>query len=361
MRKLCFVFVALLLVGTETMAEKKGFTLGIIGPLSGEYAAFGDTGRRAALMAYESLPPSEREKFSLVFEDDKLSPANTIAAFIKLTSVDNIDGVVVLASGPSNAVAPLAEKRRMPMIAIASDPTSVKGREFVVNLWVTPQAEVAVMLPEIVRRGYKKIARINAAQDGVIAIGKMFDIENRGRVSVVINEEYDVKATDFRPFLAKVRAIKDIDAIFVNLFFGQSGIFAKQAREMGINIPLMAIESFEDSSQVKAAQGALEGQWYVAPDDPDGKFFTDFRSRNPEAGIFLGANAHDAVLLFAHAIRKDPTPEGVNKFLHTVKNFSGALGTYSSTGDNLFTLPAVVKIIKGGTFKKFELSDEGKK
>jgi len=40
------------------------------------------------------------------------------------------------------------------------------------------------------------------------------------------------------------------------------------------------------------------------------------------------------------------------QFLHTVKDFNGALGTYSASGDNRFTLPAAIKVITADGFKK---------
>ena len=44
--------------------------------------------------------------------------------------------------------------------------------------------------------------------------------------------------------------------------------------------------------------------------------------------------------------------EEINRFLHTVKDFTGVMGTYSATEKNNFTLPAAVKVVTRDGFKK---------
>ena len=171
-----------------------------------------------------------------------------------------------------------------------------------------------------------------------------FDRQNDGQVKIEFDEEHNPDVRDFKPFLAKLRGRTDLDAVLVLLMVnGQCGLFAKQAREMGLKIPLFNIEGFEDAHEQALAQGALTGHWYVTNADPSGEFLAAYRRRYPQDSIFAAGNGHDAMLLLAAAAGKNLKSEALNRFLHEVRDFKGVLGTFSATEDNRFTLPAAVK------------------
>ena len=98
-----------------------------------------------------------------------------------------------------------------------------------------------------------------------------------------------------------------------------------------------------------AQQGALIGQWYIQADDPSGEFLKLYGERYPGASPVTAANCHDAVLMAADAKVKGVA---LNDHLHNLKDFKGALGVYSSTSDNKFTLPATAKIITSTGFER---------
>ena len=96
----------------------------------------------------------------------------------------------------------------------------------------------------------------------------------------------------------------------------------------------------------------MVGAWYVNADDPGKEFINEYKETYPEASFWIAPNAHDAILLLGTAIERSANPEEINEYLHTVKNFNGALGTFSATGDNRFTLPAAVKVVTKDGFEK---------
>lgn len=361
MRNFNFLMLAfaLMLTGAVTQAEgvngsfQRPVRVGVILPLSGDSASIGVSIKNGITMAYDKLPAETRSKITLLFEDDQLNPAMTVTAFQKLLNMDRIDVLITGYSGPSKAVAQLAEQKKIPQIAIASDPQIVRGKQYVMNFWVTPEEEARAALSEALKRGYKRIARITAIQQGFLAIKAGFDQQNSGRLRIEIDEEYNPETRDFKTFLAKVKSRNDLDAIFVLLMVnGQTGIFARQAGEMGITLPLFNVEGFEDKNEQNLSQGALVGHWYSTNDDPSGRFLDEYQKRFPAASVFAAGNGHDALLLLAAAVEKNPDSQAINSFLHGVKNFNGALGQFSATSDNRFTLPATVKVVTEHGFKK---------
>ncbi len=96
--------------------------VGVILPLSGEGATIGDGIRNGIALGLTELSPETRNKIEVVYEDDALLPKNTVTAFNRLVGIHNIDVVINVSSGTSNAIAPLTEQKKIPFIAIASDP-----------------------------------------------------------------------------------------------------------------------------------------------------------------------------------------------------------------------------------------------
>lgn len=342
----------LLAFATAACADDAPITVGGILVLSGDAANMGTAEKNGMVLAWESLPPEQQKRIKLVFEDDRLDSKTSVSAFQKLANSGALDVVVNSSSGTAKALAPLAEQKKIPLIAIATDPAVVRGRQYAFNLWVTVEAEAEAAVDESLKRGYKKIARISAQHDFTLACKDYYDKTAAERIQVVLDDEYTREEKDFRPFLTKLRAHQDVDAIFVNLFLGQIGIFAKQAREMGFKQPLFAFEFFEDPAEVKTSAGALVGQWYVQTDDPISGFEQKYLKRFPDAPFYSSANGYDAVMLIAEAIKTDPSREGIRKYLSSLKDFSGALGTYSASGDQRFTLKAAIKVVTETGFKK---------
>ncbi len=338
------------------IAENEKAKIAVIAPLSGEAASVGAAVTGGITLALEKLPSELKDKIEIVYEDDRLDPKQTIAAYHRLCTAGKPSAVLTISSGTSKALAPLVERDQVPTVAIASDPQINGNRNWVVNFWVKPEVEAELAINEAVKRGYRKVARIVSIQDGYLSIKAAFDKYNNSRLEFVVDEEYPPDIKDFKPFLTKVRAKKDLDAVFVSLLPGQLGIFAKQLRQQGITLPMAGVEGFADPGEVEASGGALVGQWFIDADDPNDTFLKEYFKRFPGQAYWGAGNAHDAVLLLAAAIEKDPTHKAINTFLHTVKDFSGALGTFSADGANNFTLAAAVKIVTPeGTARK--LSD----
>ncbi len=149
--------------------------LGVILPLSGEAASVGEAVKNGISIGLQKLPADIRSKIELIYEDDRLAPLNTISAFHRLDSVQKVDIILNVSSGTANALAPISEQNKIPLIAIATDPAVVKGRKYAVNFWVTPEEEARVMVPEVLKRGYKNIARIITVQDFAISLKSHFE------------------------------------------------------------------------------------------------------------------------------------------------------------------------------------------
>jgi branched-chain amino acid transport system substrate-binding protein len=357
MHKINFLLIALLVWMIPCAFANPGtithqYQIGAILPLSGGAASYGEAAQNGMLMAFDSLSAAERARVKILFEDDGLSATRSVSAFRKLVNVDKADAVVCWSSGTCSAIAPIAETAKIPLIAIASDSKISAGRNFVVNFWVTPEEESKLLIPEALRRGYKRIAIISATHDGAIAFRDTFRKHNHGQIEILFDEEYAPDMKDFRSVAARVGALKNLDAIMMNLLPGQSGVAAKQLRQIGVRTPIFGYETLEDRAEVEASEGALVGSWFVTGATGEQTFLAKYRERFPKAATVTVNNCFDAVMLLSHAAQTDQSSAHVAKFLQTVQNFSGASGTFSATGDNRFSLPATLKYITKDGFEE---------
>ncbi len=348
-----FLAPVILLFSSPISAE---YRIGVILPLTGDNASIGHFLKNGIDLARATLPKDEREKIKLYYEDDQLHGNKAVAAYHKLVSNENADAFIVLGSGTGNVIAPLAERDRKIMIAVgASDATIVKGRNYSFIHWVAPEAEMRIVAEEMQRRGYTRIAFITTEQQGALAAKEAAEqafekMEMKDRV--VMNEVVGPGVRDFRALVAKARA-KGVDAFLVMLFPGSLSSFAKETRRQKLAADLAGAEFFEDADEVRASEGALTGQWYVNADESTGEFAALYAKTYKSHPGWGAANAYDVMKLFAQAVMRNGNDNGkIAGFLKTMKDYSGASGKYSATGDNRFDLPVAVKVVREGGFEK---------
>ncbi len=325
------------------------YRLGVSLPLSGDTANWGKACQNGMELALEGLPPELRDGLEVIYEDDQVQPAKTTAALHKLIDMDQADAVVSFGSGCGMVAAPIAEAKKIPHISVASDPRISKDRKYTFNLWVTPETEAVLLISEAKRLGYRRVARLSTQWEGFVATNKAVDEANQGAFDIVMEDEIQSGTKDFRSIITKLKARNDIDALFLELMPGQVGIFIKQMRRLGVKLPLLNIETFEDPNDVKASEGAMIGLWYVQADDATDGFLKKLMARFPGTGTNSAGNCHDIVLMTADSVKKKLPLE---VYLENVKDFTGSMGTYSSTGDHRFTLPATIKVVTEKGFEK---------
>ena len=350
-----FALFLLSLLPAALLSEEPYKVAAII-PLSGTYSGIGIYVKRGIDLAYESLTPEMRGRIKLYYEDDQLDSKRSISAFNRLAGSERIDAVFVMGSGVGNALAPIAEARKTVMIAVgASDKKFLAGKKFVFTHWVSPEMEARIMIQEIGRRGYRKIGLVSNEQEGIIAFCDALRAElEKAELSglLVFEQRMPYEERDFRTFIAQARS-RNLDGIAVALMPGSLSAFAKQAQGLKLSSELFGFELLEDEHEVKASDGALLGKWYVNIDSAAPDFQKSYRAKFKERPGFGSANGFDALNLIVAALSRAGHDNGkIADYLRTVKDFSGAAGTYSATGDNRFDLPVAVKIVTEDGFEK---------
>ena len=334
--------------GTSKLSTQT-LKVGVILPLTGEVASLGENAKNGANLAYDELSGDLKQKIQLVFEDDNFQPKNTVSAFNKLVENDGANIIICFTSAPCSAVAPIADRNKIPLIAVASTPVQ-KDRNFVVRLEISTTEEAKKLAQFIKEKGYSKIASIVAVQDGIQAGYGTLSNNSDFAAKEVASESVKPDGKDFRTIIAKLKG-KNPDLIFVGLLPGMAGEFGKQARELGYEGDFVGFNFIEGEETLVAAQGSLDGIVYTQAADPEDWFAKKYKQVYNKSIGPGSAHFYDAITIIASGVEKDITASTeINQYLNRIKDFRGALGEYSSTKSHEFTLPLVLRTIRDNKF-----------
>jgi branched-chain amino acid transport system substrate-binding protein len=334
-------------------ASGEPIKIGFIGPLTGDLASLGENSKNGVMLALQDLEKANKKNIEVVYEDDRFDPKTTVTAFNKLVDVDQVKAIICLASGPCGAVAPIAEERKVPLIAVASAPVQL-GKQYVVKLEISPVSEGEKIYGLIKEKKYEKPASIVATYDGIqIAYNKLKSFSDFSSKEIA-KETIAPDSNDFRTSLTKILSKKP-DVIIVGLLPGMAGEFGKQARTLGYNGDFIGFNFIEGEETLTAAGKNLDGIVYTQAADPETWFAKAYQNKYGKSTGPGSAHLYDAVTLLSEGFRSNPSSaDGLMSYLKSVKNFKGALGEYSSTADGEFSLPLIFKTIKDGQFIKLE-------
>jgi branched-chain amino acid transport system substrate-binding protein len=177
-------------------------------------------------------------RLELLADDDRSEPAAAVPIYEKLIVRDKVDAVLGPYSSPiTEAVADLAEKHRMAMVAPGAAATSIfrKGRKFVFGVLSPSEVYLEGVVDMAARRGLRTIAIVHedtlsprAMADGTRALAM-----KRG-LQVVSVETYPSGTTDFSPILARIRATSP-DVLAAATYFEDAVAITRQMRELDVN------------------------------------------------------------------------------------------------------------------------------
>lgn len=326
-------------------------------PLSGNNATLGEAIKLGAQMALEDQAPNFEKlgfKLELVPYDDQADPKKGVANAQIIGADQSILGVVGhLNSGVSIPASEVYEKYSVVMISPANTATEVTDRGLkTVNRIVARDdfqgpagAEFAVK-----QLGAKKIFVVQdktaygqGLADAFKTAAQQLGAEIVGYEGITVGEK------DFSGVLNQVKA-KNPDFIYFGGMYSEAGLFIKQARGKGINVPIMGGDGFDSSTIVEIAGDAIKNVYYtsVAADvtktEEGKKWAQRYEQKFGKKVESYSAYGYDsmAVLLkgVENAIKQNggkmPTREQVRDAVRAIKDFKGVVTevSFDEKGDN---------------------------
>lgn len=352
--KIVVIFVVILIIvvaivknNNNNIENEQTFKIGVVLPLSGPAAILGELSKNSVELAISNLSEEQRENIEIIYGDDQFNPKETVSVVQKLINVDKVDALITYGSPSSVAAAPIAESNRVPLIGLGNSPEVNADKEYAVRLMLGPEAQSKAIEELLLRDKYKKIGIIWNQSDGPKSVhDELINIlENEG-YDVVLDEGVTKNEKDFKTSITKIREV-DPDVVVVYIS-PQSGVFTKQARDLGIETPFVGGPVFELADQIKAAEGTIDNQPFVSNDNAE--FLNEYYSRYGVYPTIAGDYVYDAITMFARASEKTKNSQKIMDILRN--DFEGVSGHYKYNGDGSFDVKQVAKIWDGEKFEK---------
>jgi branched-chain amino acid transport system substrate-binding protein len=172
------------------------------------------------------------------------------------------------------------------------------------------------------------------------------------------NESYSKGDTDFRAQLTSIKKMKP-DGLFVPGYYTDVGIIARQARELGLTVPLLGGDGWESDKLFELGGEAIEGSYYsnhYSVDNPDARvqgFITKYKATYGGVPDSVAALAYDAAWLAIDAMKRAPDLSGasIRAAIASTKNFPGVAGTINLDQNRDAVKQAVILKVEGGKTK----------
>jgi len=317
--------------------------VGFIGPFSGPAQIYGTSSRNGFELALDELG---RDWIEVFYEDDQYLPAKSVAAFNKLVDFNKVDLVIIIGSSPSSAIAPLAQARRVPLIAWASDARVSTGRSFVIRSYPSGYAEGALVAKRALELGFKNIASIISSNDYAQSWKEGFE-DVLPASKLLMSEEITAEIPDFRSVLLRMRQ-RGVREVGICLNPGMTGLFARQAREMGIDGAIFGCENLHDHDEVKSSHGALYGAWFATIGISE-SYRQKYLARFGNDSVISGAGSHEAVARALSTLPRAARGSDLVKALLEMQSFTGeAIEDFlikELNDDRFFDIPLEIKIV----------------
>jgi branched-chain amino acid transport system substrate-binding protein len=279
----------------------------------------------------------------------------------KLVSSDKVIAVIgEIASSRSLEAGPICQEAKIPMVSPgATNPKVTEVGDYVFRVCFIDPFQGTVMAKFALDnlKATKVAILTDVRNDYSVGLTKYFKeyFESHGG-KVVLERSFSGGGTD-KDFRAQLTAIKAAqpDAIFVPGYYTEAGLIAKQARSLGIKVPLLGGDGWDSPKLTEIGGSAIDGSYFsthFSPKDTNPKV-QDFVKRYqekfkgmPDGMAPLG---YDAMMVLAQAINTAGGTDGakIRDALAGVKDFDGVTGKITIDPQRNATKAAVVLKVNG--------------
>lgn len=337
-----FVLVNILwsLEGYSASDSPREITLGAILPLTGGMGFLGQqelVGLQLGIADANKKLENNGTRLALHVEDSqsKASIAATVAN--KLIAVDKIDALFITTSSAVQAVAPIADKTHIPMLAMAGEPNLTLLSPYMFRIYMNFENEAQTIAAYIKQTNYKKLKFIYANLQAFSAESKFLKKYLGDDPGLAIEEntyEYGVK--DFRVLLEKVAATQT-DAICILGVGPELPVLITQLLGHKKLAGKPIIGGYLFLSEPALAQGTniyknlKFASFPIPPESPEMVRFKNHKTRSgkPLSEFADYLYAYDSVLFLAAATELQQKGETLDSAMKRVRQFQGLAGKHN--------------------------------
>jgi len=333
--KVLCIFAALLFLLTIASAPviAENIKVGVVLPLTGKLAKFGEIENKSFLMAAKEINAAggiNGKKIDLIIEDTTGKPDVGRSAIEKLISQDK---VIVVGGGYSSSVTwasvAVAQQHKVPFLVNtgSADKITEQGWNYIfrLNPPVSEYPKGFASFLQNVAKDVKTVAILHEnslfGQSGSKKFAKQ--CKSLG-INVIMKEGYEAGAVDFKPLLVKVKS-KDPDPVYMISYIMDAAMLIRQSKELNLNAKLFVggaagFTPPEFQKNVGAGSDYVFSAtlWVPSVPYPGGQAYYDrFVAKYKTPTEYHGAEAYSGMYVIADALKraKSLTPDAVRDAL----------------------------------------------
>jgi len=327
--------------------------------LTGQTASFGTASHQGAQMVIDDANAHGGilgKKIKLITEDDQSKPGEAATAVRKLISRDHVVALIgEIDSSRSLEAGPIAQQNKIPMVSPGStNPNVTKIGNYVFRICFIDPFQGTVMAKFALNSLKKTRVAVltDVRQDYSVGLAQFFkEYFTKNGGTIVAEQSYSSGDQDFKAQLTSIKAANP-----------EVGLIVRQARELGITVPLMGGDGWDSPTLTQIGGAAMEGNFFANHFSTEDQspiiqdFIRQFKARFNRDPDGMAALGYDAAKVLLDAMTRAGSTESakVRDALAATKDFQGVTGKITIDENRNANKSAVVLTIKDKGFHYVE-------
>ncbi|SDO43013.1 amino acid/amide ABC transporter substrate-binding protein, HAAT family [Streptococcus equinus] len=333
--------------------------------LTGTVAAYGNAENNGIKLAVQEINKAggvDGKKIELVTKDNKSENAEASTAATNLAIQSQVNAMIGPATSGAVAAASLnAQKTGVPLLTPSGTQDDltldtvdgVKKYVFRTTFQDSFQGQVLAQYAYSNLNAKKVVLYYDNSSDYAKGIAEEFKKKYQG--DIVTTATFASGDKDFQSALTKFKNL-DYDAIVMPGYYTETGIITKQARDMGISVPILGPDGFNDDSFADLAGKANANSVYyvsgystkTALSGKANDFIKAYKAKYGSEPNMFAALSYDSVYMIAKAAEGAKTSIDIANNLAKLKDFDGVTGKMTIDKKHNPIKTALMVIMKDG-------------
>jgi branched-chain amino acid transport system substrate-binding protein len=316
---LVFAAAFCLFLGTVPSQAQDTPKVGIVLPLTGDQAKFGEIEKLSFDLALEEINAAggvKGKKLELVIEDDTGRPEVGRSVVEKLITKDK---VIMLGGGYSSsvtyAVAGVCQQNQMPFLINtgSADNITTSGWDWIFRL-NPPVSEYAGSIETLLKQVIQPKKAAILHENSLFGTSGAKEFEKTCKemnIEVVLKEGYEAGGIDFKPVLVKVKE-RNPDVVYMVSYIMDASLLMKQAKELKLTPKMFiggaagfTLPEFKQNAGVASEKVISATLWYeVLPYPGAMDYYKKFVAKYKKETEYHGAEAYAAAYVIADVLKR---------------------------------------------------------
>ncbi|MCC6810237.1 MAG: ABC transporter substrate-binding protein [Deltaproteobacteria bacterium] len=351
---------------SNAAADATDILIGEYGSLTGSEATFGTSTRDGIELAIRQANQAggvKGKKLRVKVYDDQGKPEEAASVVTKLITQDKVVALLgEVASSRTIAAAPIAQNNRVPMITPSSTNPRITdiGDHIFRVCFIDPfQGTVMAKFAKDTLKAKSAAILRDTKSDYSMGLADYFiEAFKAGGGTIVKDEAYTSGDVHFKSQLTAIKGSKP-DIVFIPGYYTEAGLIARQARELGVSVPLLGGDGWDSPKLTEIGGKFVENTYFSNHysdelDTPEVKrFVADFETAFKYKPDGLSAMGYDAANVLIDAMKRAPdaTSKALRDAIAATKDFPGVTGKITIDSKRNATKSAVVLKVADGRYR----------